>query len=306
MIFLSAPSWAQKPDHYKDVDATNTYIATKWDQINRSVDLFFTNQPVKQEEQKSSILVYLSSYKKEGQKIENDVDFQFKISLPNTSKKLKIVVEKQQDEITNALTDSSVSNNRSLSKNGRLTDKQDDNRYTAGASFLLDKTQDFLSSLSFGIRISMPLNPYVKADLQKTYQLSWVNIGLSQKLILYRQEGFEEVSQVSFTKKWNQTYQTDFTNALVWTHETGKFALRHALVLTQTINSRKGLAYSVGANAKFTPTYYYNSYDTSVSYRQLLHKDWLFGTWTVGADFIKENHFNDDKFVQVRADIFFK
>ncbi len=296
---------AQHPSHYKDVDATNAYIATKWDQINRSVDMFFTNEPAKTDDSKSSILLYVSSYKKEGQKHENDIDFQFKISLPNTSKKLKIIIEKQQDEITNALTDPSVSNNRSISKDGRLSDKQQSN-YTAGASFLLRQTQDFLSSISFGIRIDIPLNPYAKVDLQKTYPTKWVNFTLSQKLILYRQEGFEEVSQLSLTRKWNKTFQTDFNHALVWSHETGKFALRHSLVLTQTINARKGFAYSVGANAKFSPTYYYNSYDASISYRQLLHKDWLFGTWTAGADFMKENRFNDEKFVQVRADIFFK
>lgn len=304
-FFTLSPSFAAPVDHYRGVDATNIYIATKWDQINRSVDMFFTNQESKEGDKKSSILVYASAYKKEGQKVEPEVDFQFKISLPNTTKNLKIIIEKQQDEISDALTDSSVSNSKSLSKDGKFTDKRD-NQYTAGANVLLKQTKDFISSINFGIRLDMPLNPYAKLDLQKTIKGSFLDVALSQKFILYRQEGFQEISQATLTKKWNKTFQNDFINSLVWTKETGKFALRHNLILTQTINARKGLSYSVGANAQFTPTYYYNSYDASVSYRQLLHKDWLYGTWTVGADFVKENHFTDEKFVQVRVDIFFR
>lgn len=214
-------------------------------------------------------------------------------------------MERQQDEISNALSDSAVANSRSLSKNGRITEKRTSS-YTAGASFLLDQSKNVLSSLSFGIKLDMPLNPFTKFDIQKVYPLSWIDLTLSQKLILYRQEGFEEISQFSLRRKWNQTFQTTLANSLVWTNETGKFALRHALELTQALNSKKGFTYSLGANAKFTPTYYYNKYDTSVSYYQLLHKDWLYATWTVGADFIKENRFRDEKFAQIRVDVFFR
>jgi hypothetical protein len=63
--------------------------------------------------------------------------------------------------------------------------------------------------------------------------------------------------------------------------------------------------YSLGAKARFSPTFHYDTYDASISSRQLLYKDCLYGTLTFGADFPKVSYFKDEKFVQFRIDMFF-
>ena len=288
-----------------NLDATNEYIATKWDQLNRSVDMFFTNQGHQKIESRSSVFVYSSFYKKEGKSIESEYDFQLKFDLPNTTKKLKIVIEKQQDEISDALSDTSSPNEKSGSQNNRNL-KNNNSSYTAGANLLLSQSKQFISKVSFGIRLDMPLNPSLKLDLKKDIKTKIVNIGLLQKIIYYRQEGLQNVSQISLNKKLSKNFQADFVNSLVWTDESDEFVLRNNVVLYQDLGDEKGLSYSIGANAKFSPTFYYNSYDASISYRQLLYSSWLYGTLSVGADFPKENNFKDEKYVQIRFDIFFK
>lgn len=288
------------------MDVTNQYIATKWILINRNVDNFFTNKKSSTSENHSSIFVYSSFYKKEGQKIEMEHDFQLKFDLPNTTKKLKIVIEKQQDDIGNAISDTSAPDNKTLSKEGGGTRRKNDTHYEAGANFLLSQSKYFISFLHFGIRLDVPLNPSIKLDLQKDFTTEYVNIGLLQKIIMYRQEGLQNVSQLSFNKKWNETFQTDFVHSLVWSDETDILVLRNSIILYQDLGNERGLSYSVGANARFKPTFYYDSYDTSVSYRQRLYNDWLYGTFTVGAGFPKANNFDDEKFVQIRVDLFFK
>lgn len=286
------------------MDETNQYIATKWDQLNRTVDTFFTNKasPLKN---KSNIFVYSSFTKAEGTPLQSQYDFQLKFDLPNTTKKLKIVIEKQQDEISDALSDTSVANDKVISKKSTISRPQKTN-YTAGVNYLLSKSKYFVSFIHFGIRIDMPINPSLKIDLQKIIKTKHMNIGLSQKFIEYRQEGFQEISQVSFTKKLSKRIQIDQSNSLVWTDETDVFALRNSFVLSQDLGSERSLSYSVGANAKLSPIFNYESYDTSISYRQLLYDDWFYGTLSLGANFPKTSHFNDEKFVQVRFDLFFK
>lgn len=289
----------------EDIHATNQFIATKWDQINRSVDMFFSNQNNKKKETKSSVFVYTSLYQKEGESLKTDYDFQLRFDLPNTTKKLKIVIEKQQDEISNVLSDTSAPNSKAGSKNNKNT-RKDDSHYTAGASYFLKRTQSLVSYIHFGIRIDMPLNPNLKFDVEKNFKTNYMNVGLLQKVIVYRQQGLQNISQVVLNKKWTKNLQTDFTNSLVWTDETDEFVLRHNVVLYQSLGEEKGISYSVGTNAKFSPTYYYDSYDLSVSYRQLVYMDWLYATWTAGIDFPKVSHFNDEKYVQFRVDIFFR
>ena len=288
-----------------DIDATNQYIANQWDQLNRSVDMFFTNKKSKASENKGSIFVYSSFYKKEGESIDSKYDFQLRFDLPHTTKKLKIVIEKQQDEIGNALSDTSVTNNKTIRKDGKIVNKSD-THYTAGANFLLVKSKYFISFFHFGIRLDMPLNPFVKVDLQKKITTKHVNIELSQKVMMYRQEGLQEVSQLSLNRKINKNLQADLINSLVWSEETDDFILRNNFILSQDVGTEKSLSYSLGANARLSPAFYYESYDASVSYRQLLYRDWLYGTFTLGADFPKASDFNDEKFVQFRLDIFFK
>lgn len=179
-------------------------------------------------------------------------------------------------------------------------------RYTIGTNFLLNQSKFFVSFVHFGIRLDMPLNPSAKIDLKKDFTTEYVNIGIGQKLIYYRQEGFQEISQLIFNKKLTSMIQTDLVNSLVWTDENDKFTFRHNLVLTHDLGEERGIAYSIGATASLSPTYYYSSYDASISYRQLLFKDWLYGTLGVGVDFAKENRFNDEKYVQIRFDIFFR
>ena len=289
----------------ENIDASNKYIATKWDQFNRSVDTFFTNKISHAGDNKSSIFAYTSFYSKEGQGIQTEFDFQLKLDLPNTTKKLKIIIEKQQDEISNALNDNSIANNRSSSKEGKNQRKKE-THYTAGVNYLLSRSEYFVTFVHFGIRLDMPLNPSLKVDLQKNFETSLINIGLSQKVIIYRQEGLQEVSQLTLNKKVNETIQTDLVNSLVWTDETDLLVLRNNFIVSQDLGNEKGLYYSIGANARFSPKFYYDSYDASISYRQLLHKDWLYGTLTLGADFPKVSNFDDEKFVQFRIDMYFK
>lgn len=292
----------------QEINASNQYIANRWDQFNRSVDTFFTNKssPAKN---KSSIFVYSTLYKKEGESVDVQYDFQLRIDLPNTTKKLKIIIEKEQDDISNVLNDKSVINKKTppgTTKGSRRSLSTKENRYTAGAKFLLSRSKYFVSFIHFGIRLDMPLNPSAKIDMKKDFEFKHFNIGLSQKFNMYRQEGLQEISQIIFNKELSETLQTDLVNSLVWSEETDRFDLRNNLVLSQNLGDEKGISYSIGANAKFSPTFYYESYDASISYRQLLYKDWLYGTLTLGADFPKESNFNDEKFVQIRFDIFFR
>lgn len=249
-------------------------------------------------------MVYSSFYKKEGQSIDTEYDFQIKIDLPNTTRKLKIVIEKQQDEISNAISDSSVSRNKSASRDGKAPAKRQ-THYTAGANLVLKQSEYFASLLHFGIRLDMPLNPVVKIDLQKEINTKHMKIGLSQKIIYYRQEGLQEISQLTLTKKFNNKLQLDFINSLVWSEETDYLIFRNNFILYQSLGHEKGISYSVGANTMFHP-HRFDSFDTSISYRQLIYKDWLYSTWTIGADFFKVNDYKDEKFVQFRFDLFFK
>ncbi len=275
-------------------EETTTKIASEWRLFNRNIDSFFTNQPYLVAENQSTLSAYSSFYLKEGQKLQTIYDLEARFDLPRTTKKLKLVIEKEKDEVIKATTDENVAT------------KNVPTNYSAGVSYLLTQSKYFSSLLRFGLRLEMPLNPSIKVNVSKDIKTEHFDIGLFQKLILYRQEGFQEISQVSFYKKWNEIFQSDLLNSLVWTDQSDTFIFRNNLILYQHIGNEKALTYSVGANAKLSPNFYYDVYDASVSYRQLLYSKWLYGTFTLGADFPKASGFHEENFVQLRIEVFFQ
>lgn len=287
-------------------DISGKMIASEWRLFNRNVDTFFSNQKYLSGDNKSSIFVYSSFYKKEGGKIENDFDLQMRFDLPHTTKKLKIVVEKEQNEIRKALSNENVSRSQKNTKIASEYTRTAETKYAAGADYLLPKLKNFTGMLKFGIRLDMPINPFVKLNLQKDFKTKFIEINFSQNFILYRQAGFQEITQLAFNKQLNEDFHFELLNSLVWTDEKDVFDLRNSVSLYQNLGKEKGLSYVVGANAKLSPVFYYDSYDASLSYRQLVYSNWMYASFTVGADFPKSSGFDDEKFVQLRAEMFFR
>ncbi len=286
----------------KKTNLGNKYIANRWRLINRSVDMFFTNRSYNLNKNESSISAYTTSYKKEGQKYENNFNFQLKIDLPETTKNLKLVIEKDQDEVKKAISDENLETGSGKTKSATGSKNQS---YMAGLTYFFDHSEYFNSALKFGLRIDMPLNPSTKLNLNKLFKYQYVSLELAQDFILYRQEGFSEITSANLSRAWAKTLRTDFVNTLAWTDAADIFVLRNNFLIYKEIGDEKLLSYSIGANAKLSPAFYYESYDTSLSYRQLTYGDWLYGALTVGAEFPKKKNFRMEKFIQLRLEVNF-
>ncbi len=282
------------------IDETQQFISDQWTGLNYNTDTFFSNQVYKREENKSMISAYYAAYKKEGVHQQYNFDLKVKVHLPSTTKKMKIVIEKERDEIL----ESTSSDVLYTTQGSQATPTK--SNYLAGLSYLLSDSPYYQTFFDVGMKILLPLDPFAKFRIQKNVTTSFVNISASQKFILYRQDGFEEITQLSFSKKFNEMFQLELANTLAWDDRSDQFIHRNGLVLSQNLGDEKTMSYGVGANARLAPFFYYYSYDCAISYRQLLHSNWLYGFLAVGADFPKEHNFKMEKFILGRIEIFFK
>ncbi|OFZ14122.1 MAG: hypothetical protein A2X86_04530 [Bdellovibrionales bacterium GWA2_49_15] len=281
------------------IDETQQFISDQWTDLNYNTDIFFSNRGYRKTENKSMIMAYYAIYKKESFKPAYNFDLKIKVHLPSTTKRMKIVIEKERDEILESTSSEALN-----SKNGETTPTK--SNYIAGLSYLLSSSPYYETFLDFGMKILLPLDPFAKFRIQKNVTTSYVNISAAQKFIFYRQDGFQEVSQLSFSRKFNQTFQTEQANSLSWEDKTDTFILRNGLALYQTIADEKTMSYSIGANAFLSPVLYYYNYDCAVSYRQLIHSKWLYASLAVGADFPKQHDFHMEKFILGRVEVFFR
>lgn len=280
----------------------NKYIASRWRLLNYQVDTFFSNKKYDFENNESNFSMHGLAYKKEGSDWENEFNFKAKIHLPATTKKLKLVIEQDQDDLKKAMSDEFV---KSDSDDQTKVSKKSSERYSAALSYLLNNTEDFNASFKFGLRIDMPLNPSLKFNINKLITFTYFSIELSQDFILYRQEGFSEISSANISRSWSKKLRTDFINTVAWSNETSIFLLRNNFLTFYKLDEKRTLTHSIAATAKFRPVFYYDSYDSSLSLRQNLSNELLFATLSIGAEFLKEENFNMRKFVQLKLDLYF-
>lgn len=277
------------------IDDTQRFISDFWVGINYNMDSFFSDQEYNRKENKSRILAYYEVYKHESSKTQKLFDIKIKVHFPKLSKRLSVTVEKERDEILESRTNQA--------SKSQATSRSD---YTASVNYEFSKTPLLNTKLSTGFRFTLPLDPFAKLKFYKDFQTKIIDIHFEQMFIFYRQDYLREYTQLSFSKKINDNLSISQTNTLSWTDSDDEFFMRNSLSLGQRIDDKKGLTYSIGANAEFDPTYYYNSYDASIGYHQRLYKDWFFGSLSVGTDFQRSSDWEMSHFFVVRTEVLFK
>ena len=156
------------------------------------------------------------------------------------------------------------------------------------------------------MRIELPLNPYAKFKIYNKTTTRFIDIYISQKFIFYRQDGFSEISQISFSKKFFSVFSISQNNSLSWSDDDKIFTLRNSLNINHTLTEKKSISFNIGATAPFSPKFEYTSYDTSIAYNQIMYKKWILGQVSVGGDFQKSNDFKMQNFILFRLEVLFK
>ncbi len=298
---ISLPTYAKKrqkrtffASSLAYINRTHKFISSHWVDLNYDFDVYFSDNKYKRSKNKSKLVASYEVYKHEDSDFQNAFDFKIRIHLPNISKRLSIVFEKERDRIV-----------ESRSNTATRSQANDNNNYNAGVSYLVHKSKFWKTSFDTGIRLTLPLNPFAKFKAYHETKFSFINIYLGQEVIFYRHEGLRELTQIHFSKKINDKFHISQNNVLSWTDDTDDFVLRNALNLSHRIDHKRTLSYNTGANAYLSPSYYYYRYDASITYHRLLYKKWLYGNFSVGAEFNKKNDFEMKNFALIRFDVLF-
>lgn len=313
LIVLFQTCWAEETQKITNIalidssltliDKSQNFAQDSWRGLNYSVDSFFSDKRYKAEENESKVMASWTGYKTESKNFQNVWDLAVKIHLPQITKRLSITFEKERDEIVDATNSYAqrALNTKKASQETKPGSKI--NSYAAAATILLTDNPYYQSDLRTGIKLLLPLDPFLKLSIYNEKKFDHFNIGAEEKLILYRQDGFSEFTSLRWGYLLNSNFHLSQNNVLAWRDTTDHFTLRNDLSLGQALFEDKGLTYTLGANALLAPSFHYTKYDVSVSYRQKIFSKWLYGSLSTGAEFLKEHRFKQDNFIQFGLEI---
>ena len=156
-----------------------------------------------------------------------------------------------------------------------------------------------------GMRIDVPLDPFVKLRLKRVFKIFKHEISLIQKFSYYRVDEFSESSDVIWTKEVGGGDKIKFQTNLGWSEKSPTFSGNNTISYLQKLSKRRAISYSVGAFFIIDTSYYYDRYQIASNYRQLVFKDWIFGQAAIGTIFRKEDDFNSSEYVSIAVDMIF-
>lgn len=305
--FLSMSALAQTPDsdlpewlgqriqpvHY----GLNEFV----DNTSRGIDRFFGTD--------ESLFVDNKSYLRLGQEYQRfdsrnftDTKLRFRLDLPTTREKLRVIIESDVDEV-----DSNGSNGASQL---RTNDSRQNTDSILGLEQRrnIDERERWNPRLGVGVRLRSGLDPYVRFTTTRQYSLSedspW-SLRSFNRLTYYDKKGYVAKVNLDLNRPLATDRSLRFLTQMEWEQDRRDIYFANSIEYNQILNQRSAMRYAVimlGDTAR-NPEFYDRV--LQVYYRRDIHKKFIY------ADIIPEYHNprdNRDPFfsLTLRLEMFFR
>ena len=284
---------------FRFLDDHQKLISSRLHQIVQGTDNFFANSDSIDENTGSYLRLSIESAWLEGQGFSSKPGINLKVRLPKTQKKVKLVFESEADEKRNTL-------DRATRETPTTDSQGQDNSYVAGLEGEFGRPQQWKFRPSIGLRLSSPLDPYVKfrADRHE-YFTKWA-LYLNETLYWYDSSGFGSDTTMRWDRKLDEDLLLRFNSFIRYTDENDYYELSQTVGLIQTLSPKQAITYQFGVFGISEPSTHVTTYLLNAVYRYNLHKDYLFMDVQPQVLFERENDFDSHLELLLRLEIFYR
>lgn len=205
--------------------------------------------------------------------LEPKLRFRAKIPLPNLNQHMDAFIGREAPD--QYLTDSS--DGSTLAPASSLADQDED--FFLGLGYTPFRGGDQRLRLSGGLRATLPLAPYAKA------QYRYVHMFSDSRLIRWRQTlfweggdglGFGTTTNLDLDNRFSEAMMARWTNTATFAEETLGVDWWSTLHVYQQIDSRNGLAYRLWVSGESRAPVQIQDYGVRVVFRRRVLREWLF------------------------------
>ena len=240
----------------------------------------------------------------EGADFAFDPRIKFRLDLPTTKERFKLVIESDDDN-------DKIDGQRVRREDPASVDQTTD----GGVSGFVRRVREvsgFETRFDAGLRFRFPPQPFVRARADRDWQLDWSWSTRSETEISYTIGGDELVFRQNGNLDWQITNvalmraRTEITwkqapdNA---PQDAWEFA--EVLSYNRRMNDYAALVHAVGYVWESRPKFRTREYFTYLRWRQRLYEQWLFVEFTPGISWTRENNFNDSAYFEAGIEIIF-
>jgi hypothetical protein len=264
---------------------------SRWvDNSSRNIDGFFGTNDSLNVENDSYLRVSQELEWLEGDVLQHDIGMRFRLDVPTTSQRLRLVLESKPEEAEGTLAEQGAQ---------RLRNDQREKRTSVlglDRLFDKDKSKGWRNRLGGGIKLHLPPDPYARFTTERLWRLGdgpW-QLSSYNRLSWFNSDGYSARSRWDIGRLLDDSRHLRYVTQFQWQEEVDTLEFSQSMELSQILGKRSAIQYAgvvVGESSSIPRV---NDYYLQAAYRRNLHEEALF------FDLVPELHFPRDADFQAR------
>lgn len=270
------PQWASDR-----IEPTRERVGAWVDSTSRNIDNFFGTRESMSVDNESYLRLGQELDFMEGDGVDAETTLRYRIDLPTAEERLRLIIESDPEESQGTLEEQG---------SGRLANDQRDSRTSIlGLTWLekRDKRKHWSNDVSAGVRLRLPLDPFVRFTSERLWHLGespW-QLESNNRISWFNNDGYSARTRWDIGKPLSDAKHLRFITTVQWREEEDTLEYSEVAELNHRLNDRSALRYSAIAIGESASHPRMTNYYLQTRYRRDLHKGVLF------ADVIPELHF---------------
>ena len=269
-------------------DEAQAYFSKKFISFSEAIDSFFGDERTDDTPNRSTLRVSTTTTKYEGEEPFNEGNLQMNLVLSRTQKKWQLIVQGQGQDANNQ----NANNNITADDDDATTSEKIRDATSAGLRFLSD-TAGIKVSSDVGLRVGLPPLVFARLRLNKDIPLNdlWT-LRPREEVLWLQNTGFRSTTNIDFDRPLSPNLLLRLVNRINWNDQDYVIQYTDGPSLFQKIDAKRGLSYHAHVITLDTPILAVENYRLRMTYRQLLYKNWFFGSLSPQLEFPREENFH--------------
>jgi len=267
--------------------------------MGERMDAYFAGENYIIEDNNTYLRLRLSQKWIEGGKLEPELDYKFRLDLPGTKERYRLVLAYQEDN------EQTLEERSRPSETARPPEQQ--SLFAGLLRTLSDEGGEWETKLSAGIKVKLPPDPFVRASGKRFVALgeTW-EFELRSGVEWFNSSGVHAETDFIFERLLADDLLFRVATLLDWRDEDDTLEYGEKLSLFQDLGPRNAIAYHFGVFGNSYSHSKINTYYLSADYRQDIYKDWLYMNVVPELAFPRDEGFSGVASITISFEIFFR
>ncbi len=291
------PLWAEK-----QIDPMHDSVSSWVETTSRRLDGFFGTTSALTIENDSYLRISQGWRWKEGDAFRQDIGARFRLDLPTTEERLRLIIESEPEETQGTLAD----------QDNQLVDDRisgvESLRIGLNRLGRRDKSERWNTQVGAGVRLRLPPDPYARVITQRLWTLNegpW-QLESDNRLSWFNKDGYSARTRWDLGRPVDENRHLRFITNVQWREEVDQLEFSETVELNRRIDRRQAIRYSAvmlgesGSSPSIEDTY------LQTRYRRNLHRGILFLDVAPALHFPREHDRDPRWALDLRLEMYFR